>query len=502
MDETTQRRFSVLLYDVMGQQGYSSKSVRERSKQIKEHIEDIIGNRLNTFFENFFTMLRSGIHFEIDLIFAGSTGEGIAKPLASDYDFIISPRRIICVDQRSDVNGMYVMQNEFSNTEPGYVRLIAGVNYEDDEGWYGIFTQRLCKRCDYSLNNYLSSSESARFVAESMTICHIPQQFIDRQRNQMNGPAFTQSFVYSIPTLSDKSKLNYEIDVVVGLQFYSTKIMNKWLYRERNHQWPSKHLQKEIAEMEGYLVPVGHKLSEFQDIEWRISYTTAEKRMVHNMQDEQVRLYAAMKMINRDCLKPKCKHFTSYFVKNLVFWVLEFTPIWAFTPSQFFERVISALCHLKRFLKRYFLPNYIIPERNMFLGRLTQVECKKMSVEVQNLIDSGCGFLFMSQKLSLSLQLAFYYPDRAKAYASWLLQIEDLVAKVSAAVVKTLISSLESIFRGTAVLDVQWALFQSGEYFPLLLELLQLFCGDRTLLDLLLPGELDKFVTQVRCVLS
>jgi len=495
MDESTRQRLSVLLYDVIGQQGYSSKRVRKRSKLMKETFQDIMEHHINTCFNMF------EIDFHIDLIIAGSTGEGVAKPLTSDYDVIFSPSRIICVDQRSDVDGMYVMQNEFSNTEPGYVRLVADVDYEDDEGWYGRLTQILCKRCDYTLNNYLSSSLCARFIAEMFTSGNFPQQCVDVTHTQMNGPALTRSAVISFPLLSYKEKI--DVDLVVGLQFYSDEIMSRWLHRQRHHQWPSTHIQREIAGMEGYLVPVGHKLSEFQDIEWRISYTTAEQKLVKNMQDEQIRLYAAMKMIHKDFLKPNCENFTSYFVKNIIFWVLEFTPIWAFTPSQFLDRVISTLCHLKRFLKRYFLPNYIIPERNMFLGRMTQVECKKMAVEVQNLIDSGCTFLFTSQKLSLSLQLVFYYPDRAKAYAAWLMQLEDLVAKMTAYNLKLFVVSLESIVRGTAALDLIWACLQSGEHWLLLLELFQLLYGDtKTILDLLLPGEFDKFCTQLRCVLS
>ena len=464
---------------------------------MKEQYEDKVFKAIHAGFCN---MLEVGINFDVDLILAGSTGEGIAKPLASDYDFIISPRRIICVDQRSDVNGMYVMQNEFCNAEPGYVRLIADIDYQDADSWYGKLTQTLCKRCDYSLNNYLSSYLCARFAAELFTACTIPQQFVDYPHDQMNGPAFTRSVLYSVPFVSCDVKMDF--DLVVGLQFYSDEIMRKWLYRQRHHQWPSKHLQREIAEMEGYLVPLGFKQSEFQDIEWRISYTTAEQRLVHNMQDEQVRLYAAMKMIHRDILKPKCKHFTSYFVKNLVFWVLEFTPIWAFTPSQFFDRVISTLCHLKRHLKRYFLPNYIIPERNMFLGRMTQVECKKMSIEVQNLIDSGCAFLFTSQKLSISLQLAFLYPDRATAYAAWLVQIEDLVEKSTTAALKIFLSSLESLLTGNLVLDLNWAIVQSGDFIQLCLQLFQLLYSDKTLLDLIQPGEVKRMFKLLQSILS
>jgi len=446
-------------------------------------------------FVNYFNVVHG---FQVDVISAGSSGEGISKPFASDYDFIFSPRRIICVDQRSDVDGMYVMQNEFSNTEPGYVRLVADVDYEDGEGWYGRLTQILCKHCDFSLNNYLSSSLCARFAAELFTAGNIPQRFIDIQNHQMNGPALTQSLVYSLPFMS--YELTVDVDLVVGLQFYSAEVMRKWRNRKRHHQWPSTHLQREIAEMEEYLVPVGLKLSEFQDIEWRISYTTAERKLVQNMQDEQVRLYAALKIIHKDFLKPLCRNFTSYFIKNLLFWVLELTPIWAFTSSQLYDRVISALCHLKRFLKSYMFPNYIIPERNMFLGRMTPVECKKMSNEIQHLIDRGCAFLFSSQKLSVSIQLAYNYPDRAKEYALWLMQIEEVYWPMMLFSTKKF--NMNSYLEGASTLDIGWEMLQSAECSQLWFQLLELLFCDGTMVDFLLPDGFNTLFRRLKCVLS
>ena len=108
--------------------------------------------------------------------------------------------------------------------------------------------------------------------------------------------------------------------------------------------------------MEGYVVPVGHKFSKHKDNEWRISYTTAEKKLVRSMNGVQVKVY----VVQKDRLKPVCKNFSSYMVKNLVFWLLEMTSISDFTPETLVDRILSAFYYLQQCLEFKYLPCYII----------------------------------------------------------------------------------------------------------------------------------------------
>jgi len=145
------------------------------------------------------------------------------------------------------------------------------------------------------------------------------------------------------------------------------------------------------------------------------------------MNDVQVKLYVVLKFVQKDRLKPICQNFTSYMVKNLVFWVLEKTPMRNLTPETLVDRILTAFWHLKQFLENKFLPCYMIPERNLFHGRMNGSECVSLLKEVDKIIDDGCGFLLKHHKLSLSMQLTFSYPEIAVAYKQWLVEIEDIV---------------------------------------------------------------------------
>jgi len=402
MDESTRRRFSRVLYDALNQQGYSAGRIKYRSKTFSRQTK------------HFLSKISNNSH--IKNIFAGSFGEGISKLFSSDIDVMYSQSDIICVDERSHANVPYrlVLQNEYSNTFPGYVRLRADRAIRDHQRH--LFSQR----CIYTGKHYLSSLITMQAIYQ------------DDPSDVINGPARTSNTISGVKHLFGflVDVLKVDVDIVLALPFVSINVMEKWMGRERRHEWPPRSLQRKISTMKGYVVPVGHKFSERKDIEWRISYTTAEKKLVRSMNDVQVKLYVVLKFVQKDRLKPVCKNFTSYMVKNLVFWVLEETPLRDLTPETLVDRILTAFCHLRQFLENKFLPCYLIPERNLFDGRMNERDCVFLLREVDKIIDEGYGFLLKHHKLSLSMQLTFSYPEIAVAYEQWLVEIEDGVLMI------------------------------------------------------------------------
>jgi len=392
MEESTRLRISRVLYEALNQQGYSAGRIKYRSNYFSRHLKQIMSKIHN--------------NGQTKTIVAGSFGEGISKLCSSDIDMMLSPSDIICVDERSHTNGQYslVLQNEYTNSFPGYVRLRADRAVRDHQ--IPLFSQR----CIHTGKHYLSSLLTMQTLS------------LNDPRYLINGPACTSTADNSIG-----AKLKIDFDSVLALPFVSLNVMEKWMGRERRHEWPPRALQRTIFTMIGYVVPVGHKFSEHKDIEWKISYTTAEKKLVRSMNDVQVKLYVVLKFVQKDRLKPICQNFTSYMVKNLVFWVLELTPRRYLTPETLVDRILTAFCHLKQFLENKFLPCYMIPERNLFDGRMDEVECALLIGEVDKIIDEGYEFLLKNNKLSLSMQLTISYPEKAVAYKQWLVEIEDIV---------------------------------------------------------------------------
>jgi len=394
MDESTRRRCSVLLYDALNHLGYSSYRIKHRSK----------------FVSRIFQPKNNGMS-HLNTIFAGSFGEGISKIFSSDVDVMISLCDIMCVDVTSHENqpSGLTFQNEYSNTFPGYVRIQTDCDVSESI----LRTSRSIDTGKHYLNNQLTLQE--------FQMSGLPPGMI-------NGPALTANWSLEwLPEFASKTLFERPVegDMVLALPFFSATLLEKWLSRTRYHEWPSRRLQRKISQMVGYVVPVGHKFSTHKDIEWRISYTTAEKKLVLSMNDVQVKVYVVMKHIQKDRLKSVCKNFSSYMVKNLVFWSLEMTPTGDFTPETLVDRILSAFCYLKQCLENKFLPCYMIPERNLLHGRIDERECIILLREVENIINEGYEFLLKNHKLSLSMQLTHSYPEIARDYAQWLVEIED-----------------------------------------------------------------------------
>jgi hypothetical protein len=74
------------------------------------------------------------------------------------------------------------------------------------------------------------------------------------------------------------------MDSVLARYFYGGCHLINWSKRVRYCHWPSVSLIKEISSMEGYVVPIGHKSSGCQNIEWRVCYT-AELILIKSLTD-------------------------------------------------------------------------------------------------------------------------------------------------------------------------------------------------------------------------
>ena len=104
----------------------------------------------------------------------------------------------------------------------------------------------------------------------------------------------------------------------------------EWKIRPRHYGWPSQH-DKESIEAFGYhLVPVGHPFSTKRLLEWRISFSIAERTLVWSFNHTQLQYNGLMKLIIKEFVKSNCteRHknvLCSYFIKTFLFWQFETT---------------------------------------------------------------------------------------------------------------------------------------------------------------------------------
>ena len=104
----------------------------------------------------------------------------------------------------------------------------------------------------------------------------------------------------------------------------------EWKDRPRHYGWPSQHDKEYIEQFGCHLVPIGHPLSAMKSLEWRLSFSIAEKMLVWSFNHTQLQCYAVMKLILKQFIKRKCREkyknvLCSYFIKTFLFWQFETT---------------------------------------------------------------------------------------------------------------------------------------------------------------------------------
>ncbi|XP_076083580.1 uncharacterized protein LOC143054456, partial [Mytilus galloprovincialis] len=288
---------------------------------------------------------------------SGSLAEGIDLP-GSDIDimFVIKD-----VDVIRDVKNIkhsvqlttLVMEND--NDHPGFtrLRLIAGGDGES------IFIQPECfesirKGLYLSVNTFVSN------INKKLTNC----QF------SLHGPC-----------LSDKGQ-NMDVAVCLRSRYLPYNAL-PWASRYRL-QWPPNSVIDKIEKDGCLLVPIGPRNMPDCDILWRLSFSVAEKQLVHSFNFTQLLCYCLLKLTLKHIINTN-KHaeslLCSYFLKTALFWVSEEVDIDTFQLSKLYSCFCRCINKIIFWVNNCYCPNYFIPEHNMFLGKINR-ENSKMLINV------------------------------------------------------------------------------------------------------------------------
>ena len=178
-------------------------------------------------------------------------------------------------------------------------------------------------------------------------------------------------------------------DIVYCFKCYCPTLLQSWLRRPRRYNWPPQNVIYDISQMEAHVVPVGCKGSDTYYQEWRICFTKAEIYLIHFLNNIQIKIYVMLKMIAKQILKRICPEITSYVIKNIIFWMCEKLPCEIFREQNLVKMLIHAFEFLKECVSQNVLPNYMIPERNLFNGRIELAQRCELINSLSSVIENG-----------------------------------------------------------------------------------------------------------------
>ena len=150
-----------------------------------------------------------------------------------------------------------------------------------------------------------------------------------------------------------------------------------FLIRTRSFDWPSRKLIDRINNAGCHVVAIGHPQSDNKEIEWRWSFSVAEKELIHDMSDAMygcMYVFKTIKKYHWRCTDPdKPTTFCSYYIKTACLWVCETEP----HNVNVMELCRKVLAWLIFCYRTNTLPHYFIPNQNL-IGHLSNDMCKEV----------------------------------------------------------------------------------------------------------------------------
>lgn len=297
----------------------------------------------------------------------GSRAEGLDKLYETDWDELTIPRDVLCIEAPLSVfqfpHRKVLVMKELPH-RPGYVFLVP---VESD------------------------AYKEFGLIAKPIPNARIAFSYV-------KGSTFKTSGAGGVVNL-------LEFDQISSLLCYCPSIITRWANRPRKYDWPSSDLRWQIQGMAANLVPIGVKGSNTEDHEWRICFNEIELLLMNSLNDTQIKLYKILRFIGKEAEKSVQNQISSYMMKNIVFWLSETYPRSMFKNDNLLLLVFKSLRMLKRSLRLFYLPYYMIEERNLLPETIEISSRRKVLRHVLELSQCGPEILFRCDSLKQVLPM-------------------------------------------------------------------------------------------------
>ncbi|VDI13075.1 Hypothetical predicted protein [Mytilus galloprovincialis] len=168
---------------------------------------------------------------------------------------------------------------------------------------------------------------------------------------------------------------------------------HNWIYRSRS-SWPDNKLVTAVVKHGVLFVPIGCKGSLNENLEWRISFSMAEKQLIHSFSHTQL-CYALMKIILKDTVEEKHGGLIcSYFLKTIMLWLCEETSPSQWNPRNIITCFRNCLRRLIYCVEHNTCLHYFIPENNLFKDRFTGFQQKSLLNTLHDINSSWWTYVF------------------------------------------------------------------------------------------------------------
>lgn len=170
----------------------------------------------------------------------------------------------------------------------------------------------------------------------------------------------------------------------------------QWI--ERSLHWPSSEVVHKIIQNGCHFVPIGHKLSKHENLQWRISFSLAEQQLVYHMNHCQFLTYGLLKLFLKEVINKDTeeKLLCSYHMKTAVFWVIQQNTIPHWNPQNLLQCFWTCFKVLLKWVYLGVCPSFFIPENNLFQSSIHGAAQANLFQRLYGFYEKGVGSLLQS----------------------------------------------------------------------------------------------------------
>ena len=336
-----------------------------RSVLLSQLLDDVVGTeemvRIRQDFCRIYDCIYSTTNcYNVNVYYTGSKAEGLDLP-GSDLDFMIDINNLanlLIIQKLQDApfsihNNVFYMKTE--NVPPCFV-MLRSVNQ--------IPSDMLLEACQ-SIDNAMHLS--------SYLLVHGVESYFNKMpfsgKVAKQGPSIERWTPYM-----DTSQSGTDSVLSIHCPFWPDSA-SEWKLRHRRFTWPSPHDIKSIVDFGFHLVPVGHPHSDRNMMEWRMSFSVAERTLVWSFNHVQIQCYAVLKIILKEFINPHCspsnRILCSYFIKTFLFWKYEESDTSFWYQKNLRDCIMFLLCGFHECIFDGSLKHYFIPGFNLLSVKLS-----------------------------------------------------------------------------------------------------------------------------------
>ena len=144
-----------------------------------------------------------------------------------------------------------------------------------------------------------------------------------------------------------------------------------WETRLRRHEWPDQSDISTVVNGGCHVTftaappAAGEETNAPDDLQWTLSFANAERILIHSLLTAQRKAYIILLSLYQDNLKIPCG-ITPHHLCHVVFWSCEHSAIGIWREDNLAECLLLLIDRLLHFLCVGILPNFFIPEMNLF----------------------------------------------------------------------------------------------------------------------------------------